>query len=362
MNNHNIIKKSSNNGDLESNGKQAIEKNLDSNLKRSALQTSNEAKPLASLSLDLDNLWSYLKIHGDAGWENFPSYFDIFIPHVLDILDRWELKITFFIVGQDAALRKNQDFLREISSRGHEVGNHSFHHESWLQAYSKDQLAKEIGEAEYHIVKAVKENPIGFRGPGFSWSPDLLEVLALRGYLFDASTLPTYIGPLARLFYFWKSNLSREEKKERNELFGGMKAGFQPLKPYIWKLNPDNTLLEIPVTTIPVVKTPFHLSYLLYLSRFSSLLMQLYLSIAIYMCKITGTSPSYLLHPLDLIGGDKIKELAFFPGMDLTSEQKVKVFNKVIGNLSQNFNFVNMSTHAEHLLKNGNLKTVNFKG
>ena len=37
--------------------------------------------------------------------------------------------------------------------------------------------------------------PIGFPGPGFSWSPDLLEVLAERGYRYDASTLPTYLGP-----------------------------------------------------------------------------------------------------------------------------------------------------------------------
>lgn len=30
----------------------------------------------ASISLDLDNLWSYLKIHGDDGWRSFPSYLD----------------------------------------------------------------------------------------------------------------------------------------------------------------------------------------------------------------------------------------------------------------------------------------------
>ena len=31
-------------------------------------------KPLASLSLDLDNQWSYMKTHGDAGWEALPTY------------------------------------------------------------------------------------------------------------------------------------------------------------------------------------------------------------------------------------------------------------------------------------------------
>jgi peptidoglycan/xylan/chitin deacetylase (PgdA/CDA1 family) len=62
--------------------------------------TSNDDKPLASISLDLDNKWSYMKSHGDPGWKKFPSYFDIFIPRVLEVLDSWNLKITFFIVGQ----------------------------------------------------------------------------------------------------------------------------------------------------------------------------------------------------------------------------------------------------------------------
>ena len=56
-------------------------------------------KPIASLSLDLDNEWSYLKTHGDPGWETLPSYLDIVIPRVLDILARRKLRITFFVVG-----------------------------------------------------------------------------------------------------------------------------------------------------------------------------------------------------------------------------------------------------------------------
>ena len=86
----------------------------------------NNEKPLASISLDLDNQWSYMKIHGDSGWEKFPSYLDAFIPYVLNILDELDLKITFFIVGQDAVLEKNKKYLRMIVEQGHEVGNHSF--------------------------------------------------------------------------------------------------------------------------------------------------------------------------------------------------------------------------------------------
>ena len=63
-------------------------------------------KLIASLSLDLDNQWSYMKTHGDAGWESFPSYLDVVVPRVLQFLKERDLTITFFIVGQDAALEK----------------------------------------------------------------------------------------------------------------------------------------------------------------------------------------------------------------------------------------------------------------
>jgi peptidoglycan-N-acetylglucosamine deacetylase len=307
----------------------------------------NNSKPLASISLDLDDQWSYMKIHGDKGWESYPSYLKIFLPYALDVLDELNLKITFFIVGHDAAVENNRDLFQKIVARGHEVGNHSFHHESWLREYSKEQINHEILLAEDAIINATGTKPLGFRGPGFSWSFVLFDVLQQRGYQFDASTLPTYIGPIARLYYFWKSNLSKEERQGRKELFGSFKDGLRPAKPYLWKLNGNSTLLEIPVTTMPVFKVPFHLSYLLYLSGFSMVLMKLYLNLAILMCRVTKTSPSFLLHPLDLISGDQIPELNFFPGMDIKSEQKIKVFNYVIGKLKRHFELVTMNTYSK---------------
>ena len=294
-------------------------------------------KPIAGISLDLDNQWSYMKIHGDEGWDKYPSYFDIFIPHILDILDELDLKITFFIVGKDTETEENRKYLRMITERGHEVGNHSYHHESWLQTYSYEKIENEIINAEEAILQATGQRPRGFRGPGFSWSMDLLEVIKKRGYLYDASTLPTWLGPIARAYYFWKSDLPKEEKKARKELFGTFREGLRPNKPYYHKLANNNKLLEIPVTTIPILRVPFHLSYLIYLSGISDFLMKFYLYFAIFFCKITNTKPSYLLHPLDLIGGDKIQALAFFPGMNLGSEHKIKVFKYVIKTFQKHY-------------------------
>jgi peptidoglycan/xylan/chitin deacetylase (PgdA/CDA1 family) len=323
-------------------------------------QTSNNAKPFASISLDLDNQWSYMKTHGDAGWVTFPSYFDIIVPLILDILDSLALKITFFIVGQDAALKKNHEVLRSIPDRGHEVGNHSFHHEPWLHLYPEDQMKNEILEAEEHIFRATGQRPVGFRGPGFAWSPTLLEVLVACSYHYDASLLPTYLGPLARMYFFWKSGLTPEEKAKRKKLFGSFTQGFFPVKPFLWQLFSGHKVLEIPITTMPIFKTPFHLSYLLYLSRFSVPLMHLYLQTAIALCLITRTAPSFLLHPLDLLSGDQVPELKFFPGMDLSRQRKLELFHQVIRMLSKHYRIVNMSTHADACRGNEHLRAVHL--
>lgn len=315
-------------------------------------------KPMASISLDLDNQWSYMKIHGDEGWDKYPSYFDIFIPHILNILEELDLKITFFIVGKDTESEENRKYLRMITEKGHEVGNHSYHHESWLQTYSYEEIENEIINAEKAIHHATGQKPTGFRGPGFSWSNDLLKVLESRGYKYDASTLPTFLGPLARTYYFWKSDLSKEEKRARKELFGKFSEGFRKLKPYKWNLGEKNALIEIPVTTMPIFKLPFHLSYLIFLGNISMGLMNLYLSIAISLCKLTKTPISYLLHPLDLIGGDQITQLAFFPGMNVSSDRKVFIFKKVMKKLAKHFTLVDMNMHVNIIESKTSLKTV----
>ena len=118
-----------------------------------------------SLSLDLDNLWSYLKTHGDAGWDAYPSYLNVVVPRVLDFLDARGVRITWFIVGRDAADPAHRAALREIPARGHEVGNHSFNHEPWLHLYSEVAIRDELARTEDAIHAATGERPTGFRGP-----------------------------------------------------------------------------------------------------------------------------------------------------------------------------------------------------
>jgi peptidoglycan/xylan/chitin deacetylase (PgdA/CDA1 family) len=311
-------------------------------------------KPLASLSLDLDNKWSYMKTHGDSGWESFPSYLDAAVPKILDFLKAREQLITFFIVGQDAALDKNKEQLRSIADAGHEIGCHSYNHEPWLHLYSYEKLDEELAMAEESILGATGQKPVGFRGPGFSLSENTLNVLSNRGYMYDATVFPNVLNPLARAYMFKTSKLTKEQKEQRKALFGTLDDALRPVKPYKWQLG-SATLTEIPVTTMPIFKIPIHLSYVLYLSNYSKALAIFYFRVALFMCKLTGTAPSILLHPLDFIGAEDAKELAFFPGMRMPVADKLEVVDKVLKMLAKSYQVVTMREHANSILQNQSL-------
>lgn len=307
-------------------------------------------KPLASMSLDLDNEWSYLKTHGSPSWESLPSYLDVVVPRVLDLLRERQLTITFFVVGQDAVLERNQSALRQIVAAGHEVGNHSFHHEPWLHLYDDAQLREEFDRVENALHALAGYKPIGFRGPGYSLSPAVLSLLAERGYLYDCSTFPTFIGPLARAYYFMRSRLSRSQKAERKKLFGTVREGLRPLRPYRWN-TPHGAMLEIPVTTMPVFRVPIHLSYLIYLRQSSRALALAYLKMALTLCWARRVRPSMLLHPLDFLGSDDEGDLDFFPGMRLNRRDKLQFVGEVFDRLQASYDWVPMHTFAASELK-----------
>jgi peptidoglycan-N-acetylglucosamine deacetylase len=314
-------------------------------------------KPPASLSLDLDNQWSYMKTHGDRGWESFPTYLPLVIPRILDFLAGRGLTISCFVVGQDAALETNHEALRALALAGHEIGNHSFHHQPWLHLYSEAEIEAEFASAEAAIEAATGQRPVGFRGPGFSLSAATLRVLARRGYRYDASTFPTFLGPLARAYYFMTARLSAEEKRQRGALFGTLREGLRPNRPYRWALE-DGELVEIPVTTLPLLRAPIHVSYLVYLSGYSPALASAYFATALRLCRMSGTQPSLLLHSLDFLGHEDVEELAFFPGMSLSAERKLAVVGNAVDQLAAHFRVLTLEQHAREAAADGRLRRV----
>jgi peptidoglycan/xylan/chitin deacetylase (PgdA/CDA1 family) len=331
---------------------------LHSRINRVRARSMKAGKPLASLSLDLDNKWSYLKTHGDPGWERFPSYLDTLVPRVLDFLKARDLTVTFFIIGQDAALQKNHEILRSIAKAGHEIGNHSFHHEPWMHLYSRQQVETEIAVAEEHIERATWRKPSGFRGPGYSLSPAMLEELVRRGYRYDASTLPNILAPLARAYYFRTAEFTLDQRRQRRALGGTLRDSLRPIKPYRWQLD-EYGIIEIPVTTMPIFRIPIHLSYLMCLRVVLSQALALrYFNAALRMCRLTGVLPSFLLHPTDFLGCDDTQDLSFLPGMTLPRDRKLELVSEVIRRLTEDYRVVTLQHHAQEAAERPDLPMV----
>ncbi len=296
----------------------------------------------ASISLDLDNQWAYMKTQGLIGSGVYPSYLSRIIPRILDQLRIQKQVITFFVVGKDAEMPENHEALSAVASAGHELANHSYLHEPWLQNYTEAQLRKDFEKSEQAIAAISGEVPLGFRGPGFCASEGIRRMLVERGYLYDASSFPTVMSPVARAYFMLKSNLPSEEKKKRSGLYGSLTGAFGKLNPF--EIAPG--LLEMPVTTMPVLRLPVHMSYLMFLAQYSEALARLYWRTALLLCRVRGVQPHMLLHPTDFFDAEDVPEMAFFPGMRIPSERKMALTAFVIESLQSHYRVVPMAEHA----------------
>ena len=302
-------------------------------------------KPVASLSLDADNQWSYAMIRGERDWATAPSYLDRMSTRVLELLGTRDLRVTFFVVGRDADDDDDAAVVRSLAAAGHEIGNHSFRHEPWLHRYSEAELDDELARAEDAIEAATGMRPTGFRGPGYSLSEATLRVLVRRGYAYDASTLPSVIGPVARAVYFRTAQLDDRQREERAQLYGTFSDGVRPLTPYRWDVGGES-MVEMPITTFPGVHVPVHVSYLLMLSAYSEAAARTYFRAALRVCRLAKVEPSILLHPLDVLSGDEVPDLRFFPGMQIPAAVKLARVGSYLDLLARDFRVVPVGEHA----------------
>lgn len=84
-------------------------------------------------------------------------------PEILDILDRYGVKATFFMVGDN--VRKYPDLLEAVKKAGHSVGNHTMHHLQGLHTGSEGYL-KDVEQAEVLTGSSLFRPPHGLLRPG----------------------------------------------------------------------------------------------------------------------------------------------------------------------------------------------------
>jgi peptidoglycan/xylan/chitin deacetylase (PgdA/CDA1 family) len=100
-------------------------------------------------------------------------------PRVLDLLDRAEMKASFFLIGERA--QRHGALAREIIARGHAVENHSHRHSACFACFGVARMRREIGEAQAAIADVTGVAPAFFRAPFGIRSPLLAPALAASG-------------------------------------------------------------------------------------------------------------------------------------------------------------------------------------
>ena len=119
-----------------------------------AVTTANEPRDIPVYSVETDE--KKVAISFDAAWGNEQT------SELLDILDRYEVKATFFLVGQ--WVDNFPDSVKEISKKGHDVENHSNTH-AHMPELSLEGMTEEIVSCNDKIKALTGKCPTLFRPP-----------------------------------------------------------------------------------------------------------------------------------------------------------------------------------------------------
>lgn len=101
------------------------------------------------------------------------------IEEILDILDKYDAKATFFLVG--SWIDDNEELVKEIHNRGHEIGNHSNTHTSFPDISNEDKI-EEIVSTSNKIEELTGEKVDLFRPPFGEVDRDTMNTCKSLGY------------------------------------------------------------------------------------------------------------------------------------------------------------------------------------
>lgn len=99
-------------------------------------------------------------------------------PRVLELLDRFEMKASFFCIG--SKVNAYPEIVKDIIARGHTVENHSYAHPHGFAAIGPWRAARDIDAAQTAIIRAAGDHPRYFRAPNGFRNPWLDPVLTRR--------------------------------------------------------------------------------------------------------------------------------------------------------------------------------------
>jgi peptidoglycan-N-acetylglucosamine deacetylase len=225
------------------------------------------ARPLCSVSIDVDSIECYYRIHalGPPPAELHDVIWRRCVPRFAELLARRGLRATFFAVGRDLDVeasggpaRAARVQLAELVRAGHEIGNHSYSHPYELARLSRSAIAEEIERAHRVLSDAAGAPVRGFRAPGYDLSADMLAELSRLGYHYDSSIFPApgYYAAKAAVM-----GLMAVARRKSGAVLTNPRALLAPADPYRpdlaapWRRG-QASLVELPIAVTPRTRVP----------------------------------------------------------------------------------------------------------
>lgn len=153
------------------------------------------ARRLASISVDLDSLPHYCRIHGlsesllDARARGL--VYTTAVPRLRALLAEVGVPGTFFAIGEDVAADAGAGrVLRAAHEAGVEVASHSFSHDYALTRRAPESIREDLRRADEVLEAATGVRPVGFRAPGYTLNAALYAATVERGYRYGSSAFP----------------------------------------------------------------------------------------------------------------------------------------------------------------------------
>jgi peptidoglycan/xylan/chitin deacetylase (PgdA/CDA1 family) len=94
---------------------------------------------------------------------------------ILSILDKYNAKATFFLIGSQAEI--NRDIVAEIAKNHHNIGNHSFYHNNWFPLGGTRKIIKELSDTQTILSEITGVKPVYFRPPFGVTNPSVAKAL-----------------------------------------------------------------------------------------------------------------------------------------------------------------------------------------
>ena len=138
----------------------------------STMVSNNANRKLPVYSVDTKEKKASLSF--DAAWGNEDT------PQLIEILSKYNVKATFFIVGQWAD--KYPESVKALKDAGHEIESHSDTHAK-MPKLSREKMAEEIKNSADKIEKLTGTRPTLFRPPYGEYDNALIEVLTEQNHL-----------------------------------------------------------------------------------------------------------------------------------------------------------------------------------